>query len=416
MKFFAILFLFIALIANTLGMATTVGVVSDDGTIRLTPQQWREDLHFFANEMEKRHKNPFHYTSKEKFEAEVARLDQDIDKLNGDEIFVRLQRLASMIGDGHTYVQLPKEAVRNFPLGLRRFGHDFRVARVGPGLEKALGTRVLSIQNTPISDVEKLLLPLTPQDETPWYCRAQVAQFATWGNMLHGSGIITDHDNARFTLVDDSGQEFTTEFHAVTGDEFANIEWIRPYQQPPLYLQNLKETFWFTYLPDARTIYCEFRGYNDLGKYSDELFKLIKEKQPDKLVIDMRQNGGGDYTKGLKYLVNPIRENPGINKKGHLFILIGSSTFSAAMSNSAHFRFQTNAMLVGEPIGEKPNSYQEPRNLTMPNSHCVFQYQTQFYKFVESGENVIKPDQEIILSWEDFKAGRDPVLDWVLKH
>jgi len=41
-------------------------------------------------------------------------------------------------------------------------------------------------------------------------------------------------------------------------------------------------------------------------------------------------------------------------------------------------------------------------------------YSTQFYKFVETGENLIRPDREVIPSWTDFKSGRDPVLEWVL--
>jgi hypothetical protein len=96
--------------------------------------------------------------------------------------------------------------------------------------------------------------------------------------------------------------------------------------------------------------------------------------------------------------------------------LIGPDTFSAAMSNSAHFRARTNALLVGEPIGEKPNSYQESRQLTLPNSHLLVRYSVRFYRFVESGENLIRPDQEIVPSWNDFKSGRDPVLEWVLKQ
>ena len=36
--------------------------------------------------------------------------------------------------------------------------------------------------------------------------------------------------------------------------------------------------------------------------------------------------------------------------------------------------------------------------------------------FVESGENVVKPDAEITTSWADFKAGRDPVLEGALRQ
>jgi len=71
---------------------------------------------------------------------------------------------------------------------------------------------------------------------------------------------------------------------------------------------------------------------------------------------------------------------------------------------------------VGRTIGEKPNSYSEPREFTLPNSHWTVRYSTRYYKFVESGENIIRPDQEIKSSWEDYVAGRDLVLEWVLQY
>ena len=50
----------------------------------------------------------------------------------------------------------------------------------------------------------------------------------------------------------------------------------------------------------------------------------------------------------------------------------------------------------------------------MPNSRLTVRYSTRYYKFSEDPENVIRPDREIIPSWDDYKAGRDPVLAWVL--
>jgi hypothetical protein len=38
-------------------------------------------------------------------------------------------------------------------------------------------------------------------------------------------------------------------------------------------------------------------------------------------------------------------------------------------------------------------------------------YSVKFYKFVETGENIIRPDQEIIPTWDDYRYGRDPVLE-----
>jgi len=120
---------------------------------------------------------------------------------------------------------------------------------------------------------------------------------------------------------------------------------------------------------------------------------------------------------GLHQLVNPIAATPAINRRGHLFVLIGNLTFSAAMSNSAHFRQKTAAILVGEPIGERPNSYQENRELSLPNSHIVISYSTRFYKFVPDGaENRVRPDIDVETTWEDVRAGRDPVLQRALHY
>jgi hypothetical protein len=381
--------------------------------LNLTAEQWREDLQFLARELPKHHANAFHHISRERFEAAVAELNERLDGMDGDEVYVGLNRLASMIGDAHTFVRFPPN-IAKLPLNIGRFGDEVRVTSVTPDFEKALGTRVVKIQDTPVAKAFKTLLAMTPEDETPELARARCSNFLTIGMVLHGFKIIPDRKKARLTLTDDSGKEFSIEVHALAAD--AKPQWITVYKEPPLFRQKPAENFWYTYLADSRTVFCSFRGYNGLGKVAPGLFKMIEEKQPDKLVIDMRLNGGGDFTLGLKHLVQPIRELAGINQKGHLFVLVGANTFSAAMSNAAHFRAQTAALLVGQTIGEKPNSYQEGRQMTLPNSHLVLNYSVRLYKFVETGDNIIRPDKVIIPTWDEFKAGKDPVLDWVLKY
>jgi Peptidase family S41 len=383
--------------------------------LSLTKGQWHEDLMFLARELPKRHANAFHFISRERFEAEVAELDHKLDHLNSDEIYVGMDHIANLVGDGHTYIKVPADDA-NFPIDFQGFGEEYRVAATSSGNERALGARVVKIQDTPIARAQELLSRLAPGDETQVLRDLRVTGFLTTGIFLHGMGIIADRNVARYTLADDNGKEFTIEVHAVAPDDSVNINWIYIFKDRPLFRQKPEENFWYTYLPDSRTVYCSFRGYKDLGKHSRGLLDLIKQKHPDKLVIDMRLNGGGDYNEGLKYLVHPIRDLSDINRKGHLFVLIGASTFSAAMSNSAHFRYQTNAILVGQQIGEKPNSYQEAREMKLPNSHWTVRYSVKFYTFVESGENIIRPDQEITPSWDEYKSGSDPVLDWVLKY
>jgi hypothetical protein len=381
--------------------------------LNLTKEQWHQDLAFLADELPKRHPDAFHFTERIRFDAAVRELDGKLDGLNADQIYVGMDRIVNLIGDGHTYIRVPADDA-NLPIDIQRFGEEYRLAAVADGNQSSLGSRVIKVEDLPIDQARSLMLPLTPGDETQALQDLRAIEFLTGGVFLHGMGITPQRDKVRYTLAGEDGHEFTIDVHAVAPDE--KLNWTYAYNQPPLFRQRPEQSFWYQYLPDSRTVYCTFRGYKDLGKESKGLFELIKQQHPDKLVIDLRLNDGGDYTEGLKYLVHPIRDLTDINRKGHLFILVGTSTFSAAMSNSAHFRYQTNAILAGQQIGEKPNSYQEPREMKLPNSHWTVRYSTKFYKFVETGENVIRPDQEIIPTWDDYRSGRDPVLDWVLKY
>jgi hypothetical protein len=400
-----------AIVLRRVGDAKALG--SLEPNLQLSKEQWLEDVQCFARELPKRHANAFYHVSREQFGKAVAELERRLGQMNGDEIYVGLNRIANLVGDGHTHVSFRGDAA-NLPLKIQRFGDDYRVTFVAPGQEKALRTRVLKIQDVPISRAREMLLSMTPQDETTILAQLRVENYLRAGLVLHGYDIIPDRGTARFTLADDDNHQFSMEFRALPPG--MEVRWVPAYQDPPLFRQKPEDPLWYTSLPEARTVYCNFRSYRNLAKHASGLLATVDREHPDKLVIDLRDNGGGDYEEGLKDLVEPIRQRSQVNRRGHLFVLIGPETFSAAMSNSAHFRARTAAILVGEPIGEKPNSYQESRQFTLPNSHLMVRYSIRFYRFVESGENLIRPDQQLVPSWSDFKAGRDPVLEWVLKY
>lgn len=406
----------IVLAAAALAGAVTVlwsGFRQRQENLHLPLQQWHEDLQFLARELPKRHVNAFHFTSREGFEEAVAELDAQIGHSDGDAIWVGMQRITSLIGDAHTYLQTPQDSA-GFPIDISRFGEDYRIVSVVPGLENGLGARVVKVGDVPIARAAEQCRELFSRDENPPLAEAFIDDALTTGATLHGLGITPERGTAHYTLLDESGREFTLDVHPLTPG--SNATPIRPFKEPPLYRQNPGQPFACKYLSDSRALYCNVRSMRDLSGPADKMLNLIRQQNPEKLVIDLRQNHGGDYTVGEKYLVRPIRDLPSINQKGHLFVLVGANTFSAAMNNAAQFRTQTAALLVGQEIGEKPNSFQEPRSMTLPNSHLTVRYSTRFYRFAENGENAIRPDQEIVPTWADYKAGADPVLDWALRY
>ena len=383
--------------------------------LNLTHDQWRQDLHFLAEELPKRHANAFHTTPKAQFDAAVADLDGRLAGLDADQTWVGMEEIVSLIGDAHTTIRFPSDCA-DLPIVIGRFDGDYRVTRVGPGLERALGAKVLKIDDTPVETARALLRPLTPLDVYENRADAVTAIDFTIGCALHGAGITKDRNLAHYALETDAGERFVVEVKATAPGEAAKVKWVWPFAQPPLFRQNPDLAFWYVPVPKARAVYVSIRATRGLRAASEALMKFLAQQAPDRLIIDLRQNPGGDYFEGLNNLIKPIAANPALNRKGHLFVLIGPLTFSAAMANAAQFHAMTQATLVGEPIGARPNEYSEPRSFTLPNSRLTVRYSTTFYEFVESGENVVKPDVEVATSWADFKAGRDPVLEWALRQ
>lgn len=143
---------------------------------------------------------------------------------------------------------------------------------------------------------------MTPAAETVALADARVAGFLTMGIMLHGLGIIADRNVADYTVADDNEKKFTLSFPATPSG--AETTWVNFVKRPALHAQNRDQDFWCVYLPDARTLYCNFRGYPRLDQNAAALLREVKDKNPNKLAIDLRQNGGGNYSQGLKYLID----------------------------------------------------------------------------------------------------------------
>jgi len=400
--------------AVVVALASAGACAAQPPRLDLTPAQWREDLAMLVRELPARHMNAFHATTRAKFEAAAAALDQRLPALDGDQAYVGLETLVRTIGDGHTGLHTPDDAGA-MPLRLRKFGDEWRVIQVAAGAEAALRARVVAIGGVPIAEAHARMLAVTPSDEGQDLRDALADMRLSTGLFLHGLDLAPDRNHARLDLEDDDGRTFSFEETALAPGAKPNWRDASPgaliaqeHPDDPLSCQPLAA---------GTALYCDFRSYHGLGGPAAKLRDELNSHPPDRLIIDLRQNGGGDYFVGLHELIEPIARLPAIDRKGHLFVLTGVMTFSAAMSNAAQFRQKTAAILVGEAIGERPNSYQENRELTLPNSHIVVSYSTRFYTFAPGDpENRIRPDVPVATSWADYKAGRDPVIDAALAY
>ncbi len=400
-----------AVLATLVIICVSIIAASQTATPALTKAQWREDVSYFGSELQKRHKNAFHTVSKTEFDKMVDDLIAAVPTLEPHQIVVRMAQITAKVGDGHTRVHVPTW-FRSYPFGLFWFGDELRVTRVLPPQKEIVGTKLIKVNGLDISEVRKRVRSLVPQAENDWLEMNNSAGYMTRPEYLQALGIVEDVNKAKFTFQQDDGTQFTREIESFLPDGSGSRTFISAAASQPISNQNLNETLWFTYLADQNAIYANWRNYENLSDHAAELFKLVDKYPGAQLIVDMRQNGGGDFYKGRGNIIDPIKRRA-VNQKGKLYVLIGRRTFSAAMVNAIDFRKDTNAILVGEPIGERPNSYSENDEMTLPNSKIIASYSTKYYKFLDEDVPAVMPDKRIDPDWASFKAGRDPVLDWI---
>lgn len=384
--------------------------------LSLTKERWREDLQYLARELPQRHKNAFHRISRSQFERAVAELDSQISTLQDSDIVMEMSRIVAMIGDGHTNLGWQGLFAR-VPLRLFWFGRELRVIETVGAYRKALGTRVVEIGNVDIREAYRRDQPYISQGETVEFVLNANAQNMTYPAHLHTLGLAPDTTHALYTFEDDRGKRFTLHLKAVATEE--HLEWLDTAKKKALYMERPGEPLWYRYLPETQTLYFNFNGYprrRAFSKFSQELFDFIDHQRIERVIVDMRQNGGGDFSRGREFIVAGIKQRPSINRHGHLFVIVGRKTFSAGMVNAVDFRKEMNVIIAGEPTGQRPNSYSENRAFSLPNSHLDVSYSTQYYKFQEMDTPGVIPDIRIDPDWASYKEGRDTVLERILAY
>src|SRR5262249_1265847 len=91
------------------------------------------------------------------------------------------------------------------------------------------------------------------------------------------------------------------------------------------------------------------------------------------------------------------------------------ATFSSGLLAAIALRRDLKAVLVGQPPGEKPNSYGEVRELTLPRSGLVVQYSTKYIRVVDGDPATYDPDIVVGRTIADSLNGTAPALDAALK-
>jgi hypothetical protein len=373
----------------------------------LTKAQWIEDLDRLAEILMREHASPFHRISRQQFESEVARARAAIPALKGIAVALEFHRLGALIGDGHTGVALPHDRPR-LPVEFFWFKDGLRVVGVSATHQKLLASQLVAVNGVPVEEALDRLRPFIPAGETEWFVQAAMPALIADPDVLAAVGL-ADGPSVALSLKETNGERTSIEL-AATHD---TVKQAALGGGEPLWRQNGTKSFWTAALADG-SIYLNWRSYDDLAAHAAALLHDLDAQHPPRLIIDLRDNRGGDFSAGRAF-IEEIKRRPWLRERGALYVLVGRDTFSAAMTNAVDFKAQTNAILVGETVGAAPNNWQEVRRLTLPNSGLRVGVSTLRYEFLP-GEAELLPDLPVWPEPSDWGAGQDASLRLILSQ
>jgi hypothetical protein len=257
---------------------------------------------------------------------------------------------------------------------------------------------------------------------------ARLARPLAMTELLHAVGVTKDRARATLRLEAPSGETSEVALDGLSPASYR--QWVggpTPVLLPvdgALWLSNGQASWWTEVLPKDRCLYAQFNVVAAaspegelVGDFGREIVRLFEEHALERVVVDMRLNGGGDNTT-YGPLIEALKGNERLNSRGRLYGLIGRHTFSAAGNFAADFGDDLNSILVGEPTGGGPNQYGDARNVTLPNHpDIIVRISTRWHEFApDDPRETTEPDVAVGLTAADYLAGRDPVLRAALDH
>jgi hypothetical protein len=279
-----------------------------------------------------------------------------------------------------------------------------------------VGSRIESIAGRPIADVLALVEPLTPRDN-PSTLLAYAPLYLRTSELLAGVGVLAQAGPASFGVVAPSGARRDVVIEPVTADE--DVAWHGDHvldlpAGDALWLRDNDKPLWWTYLAESNVLYVQYNSVaRGIDAIADEILARAKRPDVDRVVVDLRHNGGGDNTTYRHLLA--VLQDPAINQPDRLAVLFGRLTFSAAANFATELEQTTAASFAGEAMGGSPNLYGDAQRVDLPyGGQAVFMATRYWLKSTADDQRVtIEPDIAIPLSFDDWTAGLDPVLEAV---
>lgn len=391
------------------------------------------------------------YSPAAKAEAErlAAELAREAENLSHESFVLRVAEIVALANNAHTAIDqnsLRKNTPR-IPLRTFLFEDGLYVLRAPRTHGDLLGARVEAIEGRSIDEIYRLLARYLPGPDRRR--RLQLLPVLESPALLHAAGIAGDRSTLALTLrtvqeqlverriaAEDRGpaapvmNSIRLLFPALEGGTVAGLPFTD--SEVPVWLRNRTRLFSSDRLP-LGGYYLRLTHNSDGDEEPIESFlsaalAQVRSRRPNFVMLDMRMNGGGDYTKTYDFAHTLPRAAAGTP----IYVLTSPWTFSAAITTIAALEDAApeQVHIVGEPVGDRMSFWAEGGTFRLPNSQVAVYYAAGRHDYRKACEdrsqcfwlNELYPieiddlevDLAAPLTFAAWRSGRDPAVEAVL--
>lgn len=415
--------------------------VSKDNNL-IYPVILKQDTDYLVQKLKNVHMSTLNgFNDKQK--AAIARLYEKIKEPMTKTIYTySINEMLTSFEDGHTTCwSVPEKVFVNLPICWLKEGI---IIKKDTALLKK-GDKLISIEDKSEKEILGLAKTIISSENEYWV-KYNCQKYMTYYTFYKYLGILK---NEVFLKIKVERNGEIKEINLPFQNEY-------PGSSTDLYMKNK----WIEWNTDANYslgyFYLSACNYNDEYKKNvDEFFNEVISNKIDNIVIDLRNNTGGNssvlnyflsylnvdsfYDVGIKARVSTeiIEKFPqyynsvGIeessirkvinNKKektsnAAVYILISNKSFSSASMFAYIYQDNKIATIVGEPNGNKPTCYGDVYQFSLPNSKL--QISTTYKEFYrpnkkKDSEDAVYPDVYAYTTRNDLINGRDPQMQKV---
>lgn len=392
---------------------------------------WVTDIDFLAKELPQKHYDFFTVKDKKEFLERLAKIKLGSTELTDIEVAIRLQQLIAGFGDSHTMVNYGQliDKSKILPLHLYWFSDGLYILHTTEENNEILGHQILSVNGVPLATITDSLSTLTTKDNQA-IIRNTIPKLLPLVQVLECFDFIKGEE-IELELMDLNGTKKT---HVLKPAEMTRQN-RKIYKPDSLALCYRNErAFFIDYYQTTDNIY--YLQYNrcwskelelqygnaqnaekmpSFKDFEEKVFQTVDKNSIDKIVFDIRFNGGGNSSQGTEF-IEKFAKQLEKNKNTKIYVILGRNTFSSAILNAMDFKRMTNAIFIGEETSGKPNHFGEVKSFQLPNSGIRVNYATKYFKRTDEKVSTISPDIKLEPGFSDFVSGIDPAYEWIKKQ